>query len=141
MSKRLPYRCKNQQQAKDKATIYNSKRWKLLKAEKLAVNYLCERCNAEGRTRPATCVHHIVPIETATTFAEMERLAFCGLQGLMSLCRECHAAIHREQHSHSKEVVKERQRTRNERWKAALMERYMTTGTAEPETKTPGTVV
>ena len=36
-----------------------SSRWRRIRAQKLAVNPLCERCEVEGKTRPATLVHHI----------------------------------------------------------------------------------
>ena len=73
--KRLPWRCKNQKQAKDKATIYNSREWKELRRAKLRAQPLCEKCLADGRAagvaggwiRSAHCVHHITPIETAAT--------------------------------------------------------------------------
>ena len=73
--KRLPWRCKNHQQAKDKATIYNSREWKELRRAKLREQPLCEMCLADGRAsgvaggwiRSAHCVHHITPIETAAT--------------------------------------------------------------------------
>lgn len=140
--KRLAWRCKNQQQQRDKALIYNSREWKTLKMQKLdSTQWLCERCLAEGRSVPARCVHHIVPIETATSFVEMRKLAFCGLSGLMSLCFRCHAEVHAAVHSHAKATVKERERTRNERWKASLIERYTTAEAPPAETETPAALV
>jgi 5-methylcytosine-specific restriction protein A len=114
--KRLPWRCKNQQQAKDKATIYNSREWRELRIQKLRANPLCEICQQNGIVRSAHSVHHITPIETASTMEEMRRLAFCGLNGLMSLCDECHAKVHAEAKSHTKESVQQRARQRNDRW-------------------------
>ena len=128
--KRLPWRCKNQQQAKDKADIYNSREWKELRIAKLrSTNGLCEECLKQGIVTSARCVHHVVPIETARTKDEMKRLAIdCGLQGLMSLCFACHAKIHKEERSHSKEAVKARAEQRHERWKDGLMKRFMVKG-------------
>ena len=82
--KRLPWRCKSPKQAKDKAEIYNSREWKQLRAAKLKQTPYCEKCRSDGLAagvkpfgyvRAAHCVHHIVPIETATTTEEMRRLA------------------------------------------------------------------
>ena len=115
--KRLAWRCANAQQQRDKAEIYNSREWRELRVAKLRAQPLCEMCQEEGRksgikrgyVRSATCVHHIVPIETATTKDEMWQLAIgCGLSGLMSLCRPCH----------TKEAVQERKQSAFERWKA-----------------------
>ena len=126
MSKKLAWRCRDIQQQKDKAEIYNSREWKQLREAKLTVQPLCEMCLEEGRkrgikrgyVRSATCVHHIVPIETATTKEEMWRLAIgCGLSGLMSLCRPCHNKIHNDAGYHTKAAVQERKQSAFERWK------------------------
>ena len=124
--KKLSWRCRDIQQQRDKAEIYNSKEWKQLREAKLQQQPLCEMCQEEGRkrgikrgyVRSATCVHHIVPIETATTKDEMWRLAIgCGLSGLMSLCRPCHHKLHNDACYHTKEAVKERKQSAFERWK------------------------
>lgn len=124
--KRLPWRCKNQQQAKDKADIYNSREWKELRIAKLRnTNGLCEECLKEGIITSARCVHHVVPIETARTKDEMKRLAIdCGLQGLKSLCFACHSKIHNDAGYHTKAAVKQRDAERHERRKARLIERF-----------------
>lgn len=129
--KRLAWRCRNAQQQKDKATIYNSREWRELRMAKMRANPLCEECAKHGIVRSAHCVHHIVPIETATTMEEMRRLAFCGLGGLMSLCDECHARIHKEAKSHSKQAVQERAEQRHERWKANMLGKFTAKADAE----------
>ena len=125
--KRLAWRCKDTQQQRDKAEIYNSKEWKRLREAKLLAQPLCERCLEMGKAacvrggwiRSAHCVHHIIPIETATTKQEMWQLAVgCGLSGLMSLCDRCHAEIHNHDGYHTKEAVKARKESAFERWKA-----------------------
>ena len=125
--KKLAWRCRDIQQQRDKAEIYNSKEWKQLREAKLRAQPLCEMCQEEGRkrgikrgyVRSATCVHHIVPIETATTKDEMWKLAIgCGLSGLMSLCRPCHNKLHNDAGYHTKEAVQERKQSAFERWKA-----------------------
>ena len=125
--KRLPWRCKNQQQAKDKVEIYNSREWKELRIAKLrSTNGLCEECLKQGIVTSARCVHHIVPIETARTKDEMKRLAIdCGLQGLMSLCFACHARIHKELGSNTAKIVRQRAEARQDRWADGLISKFV----------------
>lgn len=135
MTKKLPWRCTSAKQAKDKAEIYNSREWKELRIAKLQAQPLCEQCIKDGQAagvpggwiRAATCVHHIVPIELAKTKEEMRRLALeCGLQGLMSLCQECHARIHKEMGSNTRRIVRERAAARQERWADDLINKFTT---------------
>ena len=124
--KRLPWRCKNQQQAKDKAEIYNSREWKELRIAKLrSTNGLCEECMKEGIVTSARCVHHIVPIETARTKDEMKRLAF-DVNNLKALCFACHARIHKELGSNTAKIVRQRAEARQDRWADNLMQRFTT---------------
>ena len=123
--KRLPWRCKNAKQAKDKATIYNSHEWKELRIAKLRQQPLCEICQQHGIVRSAHSVHHITPIETATTMEEMKRLAFCGLDGLMSLCDDCHHKVHEEMKSFSRESVKARAESRQARWTDNILNKFV----------------
>ena len=133
--KRLPWRCKNQQQAKDKATIYDSREWKELRAAKLrSTNGLCEECMKQGIVTSARCVHHVVPIETARTKEEMRRLAF-DWNNLMSLCKSCHARIHKELGSNTAKIVRQRAEARQDRWADNLMSRFVIPkGDDEPPT-------
>lgn len=39
--------------------LYDTARWKRLRAEQLAREPLCRRCRREGRTAAATVVHHV----------------------------------------------------------------------------------
>ena len=143
--KRLPWRCKNQQQAKDKAEIYNSREWKELRRAKLSVQPLCEQCQKDGEAagipggyiRSATCVHHVVPIETARTKDEMKRLAF-DPHNLMALCFACHARIHKELGSNTAKIVRQRAEARQDRWADNLMSKFVKqedngTGTMETD--------
>ena len=123
--KRLPWRCKTPKQAKDKAEIYNSREWRELRSAKLRQQPLCEMHLKNDIIVAAHCVHHIVPIETATTKEEMRRLALdCGMNGLMSLCDDCHHKLHEEMNSFSREAVKERAEARHERWKDSMVQRF-----------------
>ena len=137
-SKRLPWRCKNQKQAKDKAIIYNSKEWQQLRIEKLRANPLCEVCQAQGFVKSAHCVHHIHPIEDSHSMQEMKHWAFMW-ENLQSLCDECHAAIHKQQGKGTKALAIERAKQRHDRWADGLMQRFTTTKPDdEPTTQTPG---
>ena len=148
MSKKRNWRGVSDKVAKDKADIYNSREWKELRIQKLRLNPLCEQCQKDGESAgipggyilSATCVHHIVPIETAKTKDEMRRIALeCGLNGLMSLCQSCHARIHKEIGSNTAKIVRQRAEARQDRWADNLMQRFMTTKDDEPPTTdTPG---
>ena len=123
--KRLPWRYKNQQQAKDKQEIYNSREWKELRIAKLrSTNGLCEECMKEGIVTAARCVHHVVPIETARTKDEMKRLAF-DINNLKALCFACHARIHKELGSNTAKIVRQRAEARQDRWADGLMSKFV----------------
>jgi 5-methylcytosine-specific restriction protein A len=70
--------------------------------------------------RLADEVHHIVPIESVSDVKSMEMLAFDDTN-LMSVCRECHHAIHNEMQSHTKESV----RKNSERKTKLFFERFL----------------
>ena len=128
--KRLPWRCRNLQQAKDKAEIYNSREWHDLRIAKLRANQQCEQCIADGEAqgieggyiRSASVVHHIHPIEESQTMEEMRHWAFLW-SNLQSLCRECHARIHNQKGYHTKKNVKARRDQAFERWKNKIKEK------------------
>ena len=103
-------------QKQDKQRIYNSLEWHRLREAKLQINPLCERCQEQGYIVSATCVHHIVPIETARNFEEMQRLAFCAITGLQSLCYQCHSDIHKAMRSRSREGHKRASQAALDRW-------------------------
>lgn len=78
-------RCRLHWAERDRATprvgrsVYNSKKWRLTRQRKLALNPICERCDAAL----ATDVHHVYGVEH-------DPWAFDGLQ---SLCHSCHSQI------------------------------------------------
>ena len=133
MSKKRNWRGVSDKVAKDKADIYNSREWKELRTMKLRQQPLCEQCIKDGEAmgipggyiRIATCVHHVVPIETARTKDEMRRLALdCGLNGLMALCQSCHAKIHKQIGSNTAKIVRQRAEARQDRWADKLMSKF-----------------
>ena len=131
MSKKRNWRGVSDKVAKDKSEIYNSREWKELRIAKLRANPLCEQCIKDGEAvgipggyiRSATCVHHIVPIETAKTKDEMKRLAF-DVNNLKALCFACHARIHKDLGSNTAKIVRQRAEARQDRWADNLMSKF-----------------
>jgi 5-methylcytosine-specific restriction endonuclease McrA len=85
--------------------IITGKKWQELRGIKMLKNAIdnggfCEQCvknyfTGGPRPRRATEVHHIIPIESAHTRAEMEALAY-DENNLIALCSECHHEAHRQ---------------------------------------------
>ena len=95
--------------------LLNSPRW--LEVKRIVwqrANGRCERCREEGisagiydgYTTPGVDCHHIVPVESARTEAEMARLCY-DPKNCRLLCVPCHIKTHQEMLSHTKEKVKE----------------------------------
>ena len=125
MSKKRNWRGVSDKIAKDKQEIYNSREWKELRIAKLrSTNGLCEECMKEGIVTAAHAVHHRHPIEDSTSKAEMRKWAFMW-ENLVSVCDACHAKIHKEERSHTKEAVRARAEQRHERWKDDLMSKFI----------------
>ena len=103
-------------QKKDKQRIYNSKEWRLVRNAKRERSPLCEMCLEQDKWVPVECVHHIIPIETATDFEYMKELAF-RYDNLMSLCHECHSKVH--------EALKSRTREGHQRASQAAVDRWL----------------
>ena len=76
-------------------SIYQDRRWKLLRAAKMRANPLCEVCEAKGRVTPTKDVHHKKPFDTGTTKEEIEVLAF-DYYNLLSVCDPCHKNEHKK---------------------------------------------
>ena len=132
MNKKRNWRGVSDKIAKDKQEIYNSREWKELRIQKLRANPLCEQCIKDGEAigipggyiRSATCVHHIIPIETAKTKDEMKRLAF-DVNNLRALCFACHARIHKELGSNTAKIVRQRAEARQDRWADNLRSKFI----------------
>lgn len=95
--------------------MINSARWKRLRAEKLRSNPLCEVCDSNGCSTLATEVHHVRPCESEATERGIESLMFNRFN-LQALCHACHAEIHRQMFSQSKESVQANQKRATERF-------------------------
>ena len=87
--------------------LLNSPRW--LEVKRIVwqrANGLCEDCMKEGFVTPGVDCHHIVPVESAKTVQEMERLAY-DVSNIRLLCVACHIKTHQEMRSHTREKVQE----------------------------------
>lgn len=94
LPKKKDYRVPTLRKAKYQ-DIYQDKRWKKLRAEKLRCFPLCERCEGKGTVNTASEVHHKLPFDRGVTQEQIDELAF-DFDNLMSLCIPCHSEIHDE---------------------------------------------
>ena len=74
-----------------KAMLHTA-RWQKLRCQKLAENPFCEMCARQHRLMVATEVHHIQPVMSVRGW-QREALMF-DKDNLMSLCHDCHVAVH-----------------------------------------------
>ena len=114
--------------------LLNDRRWRELRIAYLRQHPLCERCIREGKAAgvpegyitPAIDVHHRVPVETAKTLQEMERLAY-DWNNLEALCIPCHSRTHREMGKGTKALAKQRAQERHTRWIDSMTKRFTNT--------------
>lgn len=92
---------------KDYKRMIHTARWLRLRRAALSQHPLCVRCEKEGFITAAKEVHHRVPVETATTVTEKERLMFDPMN-LTPLCHDCHVRIHTEMGRSGKEQTRQR---------------------------------
>jgi 5-methylcytosine-specific restriction protein A len=69
--------------------VYNTPRWKKLRALKVQDAPICEECLKKGKVTPTEEVHHIIPFEIDNDIS----LAY-DFDNLISLCVECHKEAH-----------------------------------------------
>lgn len=84
---------KNNFKAQNRQKIYQSKKWKELRAAKLIENPLCEVCLAHGIITPAEDVHHIRSPFDFSDINEVNALAY-DYKNLKSICKQCHGKLH-----------------------------------------------
>lgn len=89
--------------------LLTSKGYRRLRAAHLAAHPLCQRCLEQGIVTAAAEVHHISRVEGAGTPEGMRTRAF-DPDNLLSLCEECHKAVHAAAAGRSKERFKEQKR-------------------------------
>ena len=97
--------------------LIGSADWRRVRAQQLAEHPFCELCAKKGvyYQTGATEVHHIMPVDSARTEEEAERLAYSP-SNLMSLCHKCHSDLHKAERSHSKEAHQRRAEDELARW-------------------------
>ena len=95
--------------------LLNSKRWKLLRAQYREAHPLCERCLADGRVSATVDIHHKIPVESAKTDYDMQRLCF-NPDNLQALCIACHIAVHQQEQSHTREGHQANEQKTTARW-------------------------
>ena len=78
---------------KDYIKLIHTSRWLQLRRATITLHPICEQCREDGYITPSTEVHHIVPVESAVTYREKERLMY-DPTNLRSLCHRCHVEIH-----------------------------------------------
>ena len=111
--------------------LLNDRRWRELRIAYLREHPLCERCIREGKAAgvpegyitPSVDCHHRVPVETAKTLQEMERLAY-DWNNLEALCIPCHSRTHREMGKGTKALAKQRAQERHTRWIDSMTKRF-----------------
>ena len=136
----MSWRARNQKQAKDKQTIYNSREWRELREQKLRANPLCEVCQQKGIVTAAHQVHHIHPIEDSHSVQEMRKWAFMygtrqktvgyiesakngGVTTMIS-AGECHTPGRPKDPVGTKALAIERAKQRQDRWADGLISRF-----------------
>ena len=102
--------------------LINTAKWRRLRLHKLNQSPLCEECRRNGKTKLAEEVHHIIPVESVSTERQMNSLMY-NHQNLMSLCHECHVAIHTSAFSHSKESIKKNNERHTERFVSEFLKK------------------
>ncbi len=80
----------------ERMEIYNTARWRELRAAKFRANPLCEKCLEEGRVKPTEDIHHKVSFMSVYDRDQRLRLAF-DYENLMSLCKQCHQKLHNQE--------------------------------------------
>lgn len=79
---------------------YNSKGWKRLRALYINNHPLCERCLLNGRSVPATDVHHKRFFLSGKTDEERWQLLLSP-NNLEALCETCHHELHNIARKHN----------------------------------------
>lgn len=77
----------------ERQKIYTSAKWQKIRAAKLMNNPLCELCLAKGIIKPAIDIHHK---DSFMNYQGAMRLFKAyDSTNLLSLCKECHSALHK----------------------------------------------
>lgn len=82
-----------ERRSKKWSKYYGDKRWKALRQWQITNFPICHDCAIEGRSVPATEVHHVRPFGTGKTQDEKWNLLL-DPDNIISLCAECHDKRH-----------------------------------------------
>lgn len=105
--------------------LLNDKRW--LEVKRIVwqrANGLCEDCHKQGIIKAGVDCHHIIPVETATSIQEMERLCY-NPDNIRLLCIQCHSNIHKGMGKGTRKLAIERAKQRQERWSDNIMNKFL----------------
>ena len=72
-------------------SFYNTTEWRKLRETYISQHPICEECLNNGKVTAATSVHHK---KSPFKNGEGNKSLFLDYNNLMSVCHECHAAIH-----------------------------------------------
>ena len=86
----------------ERQKVYNTRRWRNLRASYLMEHPLCEICKKNGVITPAVDVHHRDSFTNYTGLNMLDK-AF-DYDNLLSLCKKCHGNIHKNGKTHSFEL-------------------------------------
>lgn len=75
--------------------IYNTSRWRRLRALKLKDQPLCEVCLSHGVIRQADEVHHLDSFMDYVDRSEQAEKAY-DYSNLQSICKQCHQKEHHQ---------------------------------------------
>jgi len=75
--------------------VYNTKRWRQIRIEKLKQDPLCEECLSKKIITPGVEVHHIKPVSSGKTIKDKQALGF-DKSNLKTLCQTCHKQTHND---------------------------------------------
>lgn len=84
---------RNELKRRERMKIYNSQRWRDLRAWKMLNDPICEICEESGKIAPADDVHHMISFMGVDDPARRNNLAY-DYENLQSVCDECHQRIH-----------------------------------------------
>lgn len=87
--------------------MLHTERWQNLRRQVLVAHPQCELCMRERRYRPATEVHHRVPVLSVPDPVSRQALMY-DAGNLMALCHDCHVAVHKMMGKQSKEENRRR---------------------------------
>ena len=82
--------------------VYNTRRWRKLRAAYLMEHPLCEICKKDGVLTPAIDVHHR---DSFTNYEglQLHEKAFDS-DNFVALCKKCHATLHKNGKTHGLEL-------------------------------------